>query len=152
MYVFGRNVKLHFGAEVMEGALVRSFARASNTSGATKTYAGPGVTRGERSTEALATFVVEEKTPGGAKTIEFTQGQYATAPAAVPDWTSVREVKALPWPVGCRRAEYAISVYDTRSTLTPGTTQTTIGYSSASTGFGVAITLGRSDSWSSEHP
>ena len=91
--------------------------------------------------------MVEEKTLGGAKTIQFTQGQYATAPAAVPDLTSVREVKALPWAVGCRRAEYAISVYDTRSALTPGITQTTIEYSSASIGFGVAITLKSNDTW-----
>jgi hypothetical protein len=147
MFVFGRDVHLHFGAVVVEGALGRSFAQPSTTSGATKTYTGSGVIRDERSTEALATFVVEEQAPGGPKTIQFTQGQYETALVTVPDMKLVREVKALPWPDGSRRAEYLLSVYDKDSKLTPGTTQTTIQYSSAATGFGVAITLKHADAW-----
>ena len=147
MYVFGPGVKLHFGATVIEGVLGRSFARASNTSGADKAHAGPGIVRGERSTEALATFVVEEQARGGPKTLRFTQGQHETVPIVAPDLTPVRELRNLPWPDGCRRAEYALSVYDTKSTLTPGETETTIEYSSASTGFGVAITLRRTETW-----
>jgi len=61
MYVFGPDVKLHFGAEVVESVLHRTFARASNTAGGEKAYAGPRVIRGERSTEALATFVVTNR-------------------------------------------------------------------------------------------
>jgi hypothetical protein len=147
MYVFGPGVKLHFGAAVVEGVLGKSFARASNTSGANKAHAGPGIVRGERSTEALATFVVEEQAPRGPKVLRFTQGRYQTAPVVAPDLPPVRDVRNLPWPDGCRRAEYGVSVYDTKSKLTPGTTQTTIEYSSASTGFGVAITLKRTEDW-----
>ena len=51
-------------------------------------------------------------------------------------WDLVRATKQLPWPEGCRRAEYGVSLYDTRSVLSTGTqTQTTIEYFSASTGF-----------------
>jgi hypothetical protein len=60
MYAFGNGMKLHFGGQVVEGVLGPSFAHASNFSGSDKTHAGPGVRRYERSTEALATFVVEE--------------------------------------------------------------------------------------------
>jgi hypothetical protein len=41
-----------------------------------------------------------------------------------------------------------VSLYDTGSVLSTGTqTQTTIEYSSASAGFGVAITLHHSERW-----
>jgi hypothetical protein len=147
MYAFGPGVKLHFGGKVVEDVLGKSFARASNFSGTNKVQAGPGLVRNERSTEPLATFIIEEQTRGGAKTLRFVQGQYETAPVMTPGWQAVRETKQLPWPPGCRRAEYGVSLYDTRSALSTGTTQTTIEYSSASTGFGVAITLRRRELW-----
>lgn len=149
MYAFGNGMKLHFGGQVVEGVLGPSFARASNFSGSDKTHAGPGVLRNERSTEALATFIVEEQSRGGPKLLQFVQGQYQTVPVVTPGWDLVRATKQLPWPEGCRRAEYGVGLYDTRSVLSTGTqTQTTIEYSSASTGFGVAITLRRSERWS----
>lgn len=148
MYVFGPGMKLHFGGAVVEDVLGRSFARASNFSGSDKTHAGPGVIRNERSTEALATFIVEEQSRGGLKVLRFVQGQYETAPVVTPGWEPVRATKPLPWPDGCRRAEYGMSLYDTGSVLSTGTqTQTTIEYSSASAGFGVAITLHHSERW-----
>ena len=128
--------------------LGRSFARASNFSGSDKTHAGPGVIRNERSTEALATFIVEERFRGGLKVLRFVQGQYETAPVVTPGWEPVRATKPLPWPEGCRRAEYGVSLYDTGSVLSTGTqTQTTIEYSSASAGFGVTITLHHRERW-----
>jgi len=148
MFVFGPGLHLHFGGQVVENVLGRSFAQASNTSGKTKVYAGCGMNRDERSTEALATFVVEEHSRGGPKVLRFEQGKYGTASVVSPQMPFEREVRNLPWPDRCKRAEYAISLYDVKSTLTPGTTQTTIAYSSASTGFGVAITLKYSERWS----
>ena len=71
MFVFGSNAKIHFGAELVDGVLGRSFAVASNTAGAMKTYAGAGVIRGESSTEDLATVAIEEVTPGGPKVLIF---------------------------------------------------------------------------------
>ena len=148
MYVFAPGAKLHFGAEVVGGVLGKSFAQASNTSGPNKTYAGPGTDREARSTEALAIFVIEEQARGGPKVLRFVQGQYETAPVIAPELTHRREVRNLSWPSGCKLAEYAVSLYDVKSILAPGTTQTTIAYSSASTGFGVAITLQRTELWS----
>jgi len=148
MYVFGPGMKLHFGGAVVENVLGRSFARASNFSGSDKTHAGPGVIRNGRSTEALATFIVEEQSRGGPKVLRFIQGNHETTPVVAPAWDLVRATKPLPWPEGCRRAEYGVSLYDTGSVLSTGTqTQTTIEYSSASAGFGVAITLRRSERW-----
>src|SRR2546426_1771108 len=80
MFVFLPGAKLHFGGEVVNGVLGGSFARPSNTAGAAKTYAGPGIIRGERSTGELATFVVEEQAPDGPKTLHLTQSQYQTMP------------------------------------------------------------------------
>jgi hypothetical protein len=117
MYAYGNGMKLHFGGQVVEGVLGPSFARASNFSGSDKTHAGPGVLRNERSTEALATFIVEEQSRGGPKLLQFVQGQYETAPVVTPGWDLVRATKQLPWPEGCRRAEYGES-YDTRSCST----------------------------------
>jgi len=148
MFVFGPGLHLHFGGQVVENVLGQSFAQASNVSGKNKVYAGSGVSRDERSTEALATFVVEEQSRGGPKVLRFEQGKYGTASVVNPEMTFVREVKNLPWPDRCKRAKYAVSLYDVKSTLTPGTTQTTIAFSSASTGFGVAITLKHSERWS----
>jgi hypothetical protein len=147
MHVFVSNAKLHFGGKVVEGCLGGSFARASNFAGQTKVHAGPGMVRGERSTEALATFVVEEQTPGGAKELSFTQGQYETSPVATTGLEPARTFKALPWPDGCKRAEYTLSLYDVRSHLDASTSLTTIEYSSAATGFGVAIKLKNATLW-----
>ena len=148
MYAFGNGMKLHFGGRVVEGILSESFARASNFSGPNKVHAGPGINRNERSTEALATFIVEERSRGGPKLLRFVQGQYETAPVVTAGWSPVRSTKRLPWPDGCRRAEYGVSLYDTASELSTGSqTQTTIEYSSASAGFGVAITLRRTERW-----
>jgi hypothetical protein len=143
----GSGLKLHFGARVVENVIGKSFARASNYSGSDKVHAEPGVNRNERSTEALATFVVEEQSRGGPKVLRFVQGEYETAPVVTAKVKALSKVMQLPWPDDCRRAEYGLSLYDTRSHLSTGTTQTTIAYSSNSTGFGVAITLRHSERW-----
>jgi len=81
MYVFCPGMKLHFGGELVEDVLGRSFARASNFSGSNKVHAGPGVVHNERSTEALATFVVEEQTPGGPKRSSSYKGNMKRRPS-----------------------------------------------------------------------
>ena len=132
---------------MVSGFLRASFARPSNTTGGRTVYAGPGTERDERSTEALASFVVEEQTPGGVKRLSFTQGPYETMPVATAGLTPARAFKPLPWPDGCKRAEFALSLYDLGSTLDASTSLTTIEYSSASTGFGVAIRLKDATLW-----
>ncbi len=147
MFIFLPNAHLHFGGDVVNGVLGKSFARPSNTAGDTKTYAGPGVTRGERSTGELATFVVEEQTRGGPKKLSFTQGEYQTTPVVTEGLKPARVLKELPWPTGCKKAEYALSIYDARSNLDASTSLTTIEYSSASTGLGVAVRLKNTSLW-----
>jgi hypothetical protein len=147
MFVFLPGAKLHFGGEVVNGVLGKSFVRPSNTAGDTKTYAGPGVTRGERSTGELATFVVEEEVRGGPKKRSFTQGQYETTPVATTGLKPVRVLKELSWPTGCRKAEYALSLYDPLSNVDPSPSLTTIEHSSAYTGLGVAVKLTNTSLW-----
>jgi hypothetical protein len=148
MFVCGPDgAHLHVGAAIVNGIIDKTFAIASNASGQAKIYAGDGVERVERSTEALATLVVEELERGGKKRVYFEQGQYRTNPVVVPAYQPARPLEDLSWPRDCRRAEYAVSVYDALSVLSTGGTQTTIPYSSNISNFGTAFTLRRSMLW-----
>lgn len=141
MYVFLTDGShLHLGAEAIDGMIGRSFGRASNISGDEKMYAGDGVVNVDRSTEDIATFVVE-KTADGLFRTSFKQGEYHTEPVETSGLRSSREQKYLPWNQGMRKVEYGVRIYDVQSHVPSGSVQVVLEYSSASTEMGIGLTI-----------
>lgn len=144
MYVFlPDGGRLHFGAQVIENIIGRSFARVTdpNASGGIGGHVGPGLIREQRSTGELAQFLIE-RAAGGEMRMSFTQGDYQTQRVGSAGLAVSRPSKSLPWPAGSKSVRYGVALYDAWADVQPSaSSELTVQYSSDSTGMGFVFTV-----------